>query len=549
MACAFVAVVHFVLWTFVPPDRAQLWGGISFAAFAALDLGIAGAGAPSAAPFGNPLPWVVVAILGGTTLWWSTALAAWWVLRVPWTRPRRIFLRVAVAAASLRALDLLVFLAREPSARASWEAAYDGRSFLVVPAKVMVLVIIGVIVADGVRAARRHNVAGLLALIGGVPSFAFMGREILIALGIVHGVGLIGLVGLPFMLATSFVIGMRYVGAARRRTAIELGTQIGGYRLIRRLASGGMGDLFLAARVGPGGFERHLALKRLRAGLPEDLDRLLREARLTARLRHPNIVAVHDVGRIEAGIGPEWFIAMEYLPGVDLSRIRDAAREQDALVPPEIASLVGERVADGLAHAHEASVVHRDVSPHNVMITFDGEVKIVDFGVAVDRAPEGPDVVAGKLEYFAPELFHGAAPSPASDQYALGITLYELLAGARPFRGQNAREVAARQREGIDAVPGAPPPLAAVVLRALSTDPAARFPDCEALSAALREARRASTPDLRAWVRRICLKDWMRERRLALVEGIDDASRGEEPLRPLAAARAEETFRREAGGR
>ncbi|HVO31528.1 MAG TPA: serine/threonine-protein kinase [bacterium] len=545
--CAFFAVAHFVLWIFVPPDRAQLYGGFALAGLALLDLGVAGSGEGSGSPLGPAAPWIVVAMAGGSMLWWSFPRCTWELLNEPYTRARRTTVLVLAALSLLRLADIVYVVAADPAARVSWEAATGRHIWAEVLAKLTMLVIAVILTADGVQAFRRRNLAGIFAIIGGTPGVALMMREILVARHFIEGHSLVGLVGVPFMISASMVIGSRYVAAQRRRQTLEKKSQdIGGYHIIRPLDSGGMGDLFLAARVGPGGFQRHLAVKRIRADVhssPEEVERLLREARLAARLHHPNIVDVYDIGHDDTEGRPGWFIAMEYLPGVNVALLRDRARKERAPIPPEVVAALGEQIAEGLGHAHDAGILHRDMSPYNVMVTFDGEVKIVDFGVATEL--KDASMLAGRFEYLSPEVLRGEPASPRSDVFALGVTLYELLGPQRPFRGADRKTLAAAHAAPTPPLPETvPPALEAAVLRALERDPARRFESARAFASALRGARGRAPVDLRPWLVRHCLREWARERRLALLEGIDDRSRHADDARPIAAARAEETLRR-----
>jgi serine/threonine-protein kinase len=284
-----------------------------------------------------------------------------------------------------------------------------------------------------------------------------------------------------------------------------------------------MGELFLATRRGVGGFERPVALKRVlpSASLDEKaIDKLLAEARMAAKLVHPNIVAVQDVGRLrtENGGGFGWFIAMEWLPGVDLVQVRDVASTNGMLLPPEFVARVGQQVAKGLAHAHTAGIVHRDVSPHNVMVTFDGAVKIVDFGVAL-KSSEGPidegGYLFGKIAYCSPEqVRRNTDIGPRSDLFSLGVVMYELLAGIRPFRGGSMMEVADAVVKGrylpIDQVrPGLPEALVRIVHKALQAKAEDRFASGEEMEAALAEwLRTVPSMDPGAFVRDLCPEQW-----------------------------------------
>ncbi|MCB9525366.1 MAG: serine/threonine protein kinase [Myxococcales bacterium] len=267
---------------------------------------------------------------------------------------------------------------------------------------------------------------------------------------------------------------------------------IGPYRVIRTIGVGGMGEVFLCALERAGGFEKRVAVKRARGeGAPLEL--FEREARLAALLDHRHIVQIFDFGRDDEGA----WLAMEYVQGVDLKAVLDLGEP----VPPGLALEVGVACARGLAFAHRATdttgrplgIVHRDVSPHNVLLSFQGDVKLGDFGVALATARAGDAVaVHGKLAYMSPEQARGEGADPRSDLYALGVVLYELLAGRRCFfDGGDPAALARRVRAGAplqplaQAAPALPAALVAVIDQALATDPAARFADGEALAEAL----------------------------------------------------------------
>ncbi|HVP68478.1 MAG TPA: serine/threonine-protein kinase [Anaeromyxobacteraceae bacterium] len=269
----------------------------------------------------------------------------------------------------------------------------------------------------------------------------------------------------------------------------------GRYLLLERVDVGGMAEVFLAR--GPDG--EACAVKRLLPGLEEDpavLGMFLDEARLTALLSHPGIVAVRDFGR--AAGGP--YMVMEYVPGVDLGAVLRREGERGRRLPPAISAFVAREVALALDHAHQRrdregrplGIVHRDVSPRNVLLAFSGAVKLIDFGIArAAKARSGEEgVLRGKVSYMSPEQASGGPVDPRSDVFALGAVLHEMLAGARLFRGDTDLEVLERIRRADVAAPSAsnaevPGGLDAAVLRALDRDPARRFETAGALALAL----------------------------------------------------------------
>lgn len=259
------------------------------------------------------------------------------------------------------------------------------------------------------------------------------------------------------------------------------------YELIRHLASGGMGNLYLARQVGRGGFERLVVIKSLLARMlarGDGLSLFLNEARAVARLNHPNVVAVHEVAE-DRGV---YFIAMELIEGCDVRHLMQSLRQAGQRMPVPFAVSIVRDAALGLAHAHSAStgIVHRDVSPANIMVRLDGVTKVVDFGIAavpdhLDPSRRGERL--GKVRYASPEQLSDDPVGPASDQFSLGIVLWEMLTGQRMFAEKSASDVLRRILERDVPAPRAfapslPEPLEQVCLRMLEPDPDARWPSC-----------------------------------------------------------------------
>lgn len=271
---------------------------------------------------------------------------------------------------------------------------------------------------------------------------------------------------------------------------------IGKYRLIGILAEGGMARLYLAEQSGPQGFKKVVALKRVLphlAGQPEFREMFLREAIVAARLDHPHIVTTYELGEVNG----QYFISMEYLPGEDLLATVRKTR-QDHPMPVEIAASIAQQCADALSYAHEikfsdgptASVVHRDVNPSNIVVTYHGEVKLLDFGIAKVRnshADARSTNFKGKLSYSAPEQLAGEPLDGRADIFCLGIVLWECLTGSRLFAGPSeaARIEAIRSRAIVP--PSTlrkeiPPELDEIVMKALNRDRNLRFPSAREFS-------------------------------------------------------------------
>jgi serine/threonine-protein kinase len=269
----------------------------------------------------------------------------------------------------------------------------------------------------------------------------------------------------------------------------------GSYLLLDRLDVGGTAEVFLAS--GPSG--RLCAVKRLLPGMesdPEVVGLFLGEARLTSRLSHPGTVEVLDVGRV----GASYFIAMEYVAGADLAAVLSRLSATGRRMDPGLCAWVAREAALALDHAHRCTgpdgrllgLVHRDVSPQNVLLAWDGAVKLIDFGIASAgpgrREEEG--VLRGKVSYMSPEQAVGRPTDRRSDVFALGAVIHEMITGRRLFRGESPLAVLDRIRTAeveppSRLAPGVAPELDRAVLRALARDPEARHPWAGDLAAEL----------------------------------------------------------------
>lgn len=316
--------------------------------------------------------------------------------------------------------------------------------------------------------------------------------------------------------------------------------QLGRYTLMRRVGVGGMAEIWKAKVQGPAGFEKTVAIKRILPHLVEDdefIEMFVEEAKLVARLVHPNIVQVFDFGMTQADEEQQkgYFIAMEYVSGQNLATIQKKLRDTDQRMPFEVALYVGAEAAKGLAYAHAGhsvvdahgrpqQIVHRDVSPHNVLISYLGEVKVTDFGIAkvtnaITKTSGG--ILKGKVAYMSPEQATMKPLDGRSDIFCLGIVLYHLVTGKPLFDGKRTEEVYAKitNYEGIkpEQMLGVPHQVAEILETALQADPDARYQHATALEVALTqvlgpggvvEARRA----LGALVQRLFPKEYRREK-------------------------------------
>jgi hypothetical protein len=293
---------------------------------------------------------------------------------------------------------------------------------------------------------------------------------------------------------------------------VQAGQRVGKYVLGERIARGGMAEVWAGQVEGPAGFVKPLALKFILetfAGDPE-LERLfVNEARLAAQLQHANLVAVFDFDKLHEGppgaTVERYYIAMERVEGRDLRRVEQAAAQKGRRIPPPLALHIAAEVLKGLRHVHEKrgqegrcllGLVHRDVSPHNVLVGFGGEVKLSDFGIAKAMSQNlgttRAGTVRGKLAYASPEQLRSEPVDHRSDQFSLGVTLWELLAGGRLFDGADeARIIAKVLRCEVPPLPasaGVDPGVEAVVRRMVARTPELRFPTTAAALAAVQGA-------------------------------------------------------------
>jgi eukaryotic-like serine/threonine-protein kinase len=285
--------------------------------------------------------------------------------------------------------------------------------------------------------------------------------------------------------------------------AVKAPVIAGKYTLLRRLGHGGMAEVFLAKQMSEGGFEKLVVLKRILphlAGGAEFVNMFLDEARVAADLRHPNIVTIVDVGRVADTL----FMVMEFLHGQDIRKVQRKVAAFGQMIPFGHACQMVIDAAAGLHYAHTKvdlngkplSIVHRDVSPQNIIVTFEGSTKIVDFGIAKaagQSSHTSTGVLKGKYTYMSPEQAQGEIVDARTDQFALGIVLWELLTMRRLFKrdteGQTLEAIidgnVPRPKRFRDDVPAA---IEEVVMTALARDKHKRFRDCEALAFALEDA-------------------------------------------------------------
>lgn len=308
----------------------------------------------------------------------------------------------------------------------------------------------------------------------------------------------------------------------------------GRYTLLSHLATGGMGEIYLARLEGAQGFEKLCVIKKILPQLAEDaefVERFLGEARTLVRLWHGSIAQVLDMGVHEG----EAYMALEYVDGKDVRRVVARMRDRGQPVPLSFSLFITGRVLDALAYAHrkrdeeekELNLIHRDISPQNILVSYEGEVKLIDFGLAKSRltaARTHPSIILGKFLYMSPEQARHQPLDRRSDLYAVGVCLYELLSGKNPFDEVHPNELMAavaspRIAPLQEVEPSVPAAVAQMVMRALASEPAQRFQTAEEfrtrLLACLMEADKEAGPEsVSRLMRELFAAEYQAERRL-----------------------------------
>lgn len=279
----------------------------------------------------------------------------------------------------------------------------------------------------------------------------------------------------------------------------------GRYTLIERIGRGGMADVFKARVEGPAGFERTIVFKKILphlANQPSFTKMFIEEAKLAAKLNHPNIVQVFELG----AENNEYFMLMEYVQGKNIAEIIRALWAHRVPPPAELVAYIGREICRALAYVHDfktkdghmMGMIHRDISPSNIMLTFDGSVKLLDFGIAKVLKANNPEsntqvgIIKGKFAYMAPEQTLSNAFDQRVDIFATGIVLHEILTGRHLFKGANDFQTidAVRRCEIVPPSqhnPLCPPELDAIILKALAKNPKERFQSAIEMAAALDE--------------------------------------------------------------
>ncbi len=309
---------------------------------------------------------------------------------------------------------------------------------------------------------------------------------------------------------------------------------LGRYELMYLLGQGGMGEVHLARLTGAAGFEKLCIVKTILPQMnadPQFVDRFHHEAKVLVQLNHSNIAQVYDMGDVDQTL----YMAIEYVPGVDLARVTDRTRATDSAIPIPVALLIGQQMCEALGYAHRKvgadgaplGIVHRDVSPQNVMVSYEGEVKVIDFGLAKSSARSKhtlPSTVLGKLGYMSPEQARAESVDHRSDIYSAGIVLWELLAGRPLIQGGTVGEMVAMMANPKvpslrEIRPDVSEAVEKLVMRALQSSPSARYSRADDLSRAIneqlvRENLSVSSEDVGNYVRAMCPEEFAAERQL-----------------------------------
>jgi serine/threonine-protein kinase len=523
--CGLMALLHAVMWAALRDEPAHRWVFASFTGFTLLNAGIAGASVGAEGSLGPAAPWLALTIPTVLLLPLALLRTTWAMLDRPVTRPRK-WLMVAVGVALLPVTAQFIwFLVTGSPHAATFEQARYAYLLTAVPYHAALLAVGINWVVEAIRAIPSLRTLAWTALIAVIPAVALTIRETFLSTDALSGPTLIGVTGLPLGLFASVSLVSRYVRAVRSQAQANPVTSEQYHRLYR-LGAGGMGEAWLAQRAGEGGFRRWAVLKRIRIDNPEQalVERFLAEARVAARLHHANIVSVYDLGRYDDGL----CIVMEYLPGLSLWDIMMRCYETRAFAPTGVVAAIGLQICRGLDCAHHHGVLHRDISPDNVIVTFDGTCKILDFGIAKEQGEPEPDSLAGttgsssskthagsvpgKWQYMAPERIVGEPALPESDIFSVGLVLIQLLGAPIPKRGA---DLAGTPDPVSTHRPDILPAMEEVVRQALAAHPKQRYRSAAAMASDLRAVlAQCDRVDVGAWLRELWPKRWELQQRL-----------------------------------
>jgi serine/threonine-protein kinase len=508
-----LALVHFVTWAAVRTQRVQLWLASSFLGFAVLTFTIGLTSREASAMLADTRPWLILGVLPSIPLPYTLLRVAWSLLDQPLTLWRRVMLGVALAFGTVRVIDVTRSVLSLPAAGLTAEQLSRTTAGLSLPLFwLLATCVAGTWAVEAARLLKRRGAMAIAVLAAALCALVLLGRELAVDAGWLPGPPLFALVGLPFLLFASTALAIL---TARSLRGADLGTGIHRYRRLTRLGRGGMGEVWLAVRTGRAGFHRLVVLKRMLDEKHEEpevmLHRFIGEARTAARLHHPNIVSVYDLGQIDGG----WFIVMEYLSGVNVLELVRRVQKGGTL-PLEVIVEICQQALRGLAYAHERGVIHRDISADNLVVSFDGVVKVVDFGIAHGAGEAQERVttsvsslpstrltqvggIIGKVPYMPPERLEGAEATISGDLFALGCVLHELLFGGLPDLSTGRLQLPHAERPDA---PAAFALLRNVLATALHPAVARRYADATAFQRGLEPVRQAlPAAELTGWLR------------------------------------------------
>ena len=300
----------------------------------------------------------------------------------------------------------------------------------------------------------------------------------------------------------------------------------GRYNIVRRVADGGMAEIFLATQLGREGFQKPVILKRIHSTIyadPQFRNMFIDEAHISMSLAHSNIAQVLDLGVAQG----RYFLVLELVDGWDLGRVQQRAAAAGVPLPRELGLHIIADVCRALAYAHGKTdgtrplgIVHRDVSPHNILLSEQGEIKLTDFGIAKamnKREQTGTGVVKGKVAFMSPEQAMGKPIDQRSDLFSLGTVLYLLMVRSRPFEGPTDLETLLRVQKGDflppeAAAPDLEPEVAAIINRALKLDPNERYQSADEMLADIEHVARnvfraVGQTELKRWLAELALQD------------------------------------------
>lgn len=520
--CAMMGALHLVMWWAVRTEPAHKWVALSFAGFTLLNLGIAGSSVAAEASLGNPRWWLLASAPTALLLTPALVRTAWAVFDWPMTPLRRRVLIATVLSMVPMAVQFTWYVLTDSPHARSWEEARYADPWVALPYQVGMLMTGIVWLESSGRAIRSMPVPAWTALVAVAPTLGLVVREGMLAADVISGPTLIGVMGLPLGAFASVSLVARYIRVVKNSQALQ--PRSGEYRQLARLGAGGMGELWLALRSGEAGFRRWVVIKRIRMDKVDAdmVDRFLVEARIAARLHHPNIVAVYDLDHLDEN----WTIVMEYLAGPSVWEVLARCYEEETFAPIGVVAAITEQICQGLQCAHEHGVLHRDISPDNVIVTFDGVAKILDFGIAKEEgtaeraftgsfADDGTTLtgaIVGKAQYLAPERTVGEPSTPQSDIYALGLVMVQLLGAPIPERGA---ELAGHPRPVSEHRPDVPASVEAICKKALAAHPKQRYRSAAEMADDLRVLVSEHGPvDLAGWTRTLCPRRFSVQKRL-----------------------------------